>query len=29
VTLDALEKANKIKDPSLIVVGQRLIIPAP
>ena len=29
VTLDALEKANHIKNPSLIVVGQRLIIPAP
>jgi LysM repeat protein len=29
VTLDALEKANRIKNPSLIVVGQRLIIPAP
>ena len=28
VTLAALEKANGIKDPSLIRVGQRLIIPA-
>lgn len=28
VTLAALEKANGIKDPSLITVGQRLIIPA-
>lgn len=28
VTLIALEQANAIKDPSLIVVGQRLIIPA-
>ena len=28
VTLAALEKANGIKNPSLIVVGQRLIIPA-
>ena len=29
VTLAALEKANGIKNPSLITVGQRLIIPAP
>jgi LysM domain len=29
VTLTALEKANGIKDPNLIHVGQRLIIPAP